>query len=53
MQQAHCRVGIGLRNKTIKQKGKKERERDKARNKLLTIENKLMVTSGEMGGGMG
>ena len=33
-------------------KGEK-RERDKPRNRLLTIENKLMVTRGEVGGGMG
>ena len=31
--------------------GKKERERGKPRNKLLTIENKMMVTSGEVGEG--
>ena len=29
----------------------KERERGKPRNRLLTIENKLMVTSREVGGG--
>ena len=32
-----------LRKKTDEQKGK-EREREKARNRLLSIENKLMVT---------
>ena len=31
-------------------KEKRERERDKPRNSLLTIENKLMVTRGEVGG---
>ena len=40
-----------LRNKTNKQREKKKR--DKSRNRLLTIENKLMVTRGEVGGGMG
>ena len=30
----------------------KKRETDKPRNSLLTIENKLMVARGEMGGGM-
>ena len=39
-----------LRNKTNEQR-KKERERDKARNRLLPIENKLMATRGEWGGG--
>ena len=35
-------------------KGKnKKRERDKPRNRLLTIENKLMVTRGEEGGEIG
>ena len=29
------------------------RERGKLRNRLLTIENKLMVTRREVGGGMG
>ena len=33
--------------------GRKERERDKSRNRLLTRENTLMVTRGEVGGGMG
>ena len=28
-----------------------ENERDKPRNRLLTIENKLRVTGGEVGGG--
>ena len=40
-----------LRNKTNEQR--KKRERDKPRNRLLTIENKLMVTRGEVGRGMG
>jgi len=31
----------------------KERERGKPRNRFLTIENKLMVTRGEVGGRMG
>ena len=39
-----------LRNKTNEQR---EKERGKPRNRLLTIENKLMVTRGEVGGGMG
>ena len=30
----------------------KKRERDKPRNRFLTIENKLVVTTGEVGGGM-
>jgi len=34
-------------------KRKREIERDKPRNKLLTTENKLMVTRGEVSGGMG
>ena len=39
-----------LRNKTNEHRwGKKER--GKPRNRLLTIENKLMVTGGEVGGG--
>ena len=29
------------------------KEKDKPRNRLLTTENKLMVTSGEVGGEMG
>ena len=41
-----------LRNKRAKEK-KKERERDKPRIRLLTIENKLIVTGGEVGGGLG
>ena len=40
-----------LRNKTNEQREKKEREKDKPGNRLLTIENKLMVTRGEVGGG--
>ena len=31
----------------------KEREGEKPRNIVLTIENKLLVTKGEVGGGMG
>ena len=31
----------------------REREREKPTNRLLTIENKLMVARGEQGGGMG
>ena len=38
-----------LTNKTNKQRGKKERERGKPRNRLLTIQNKVRVTRG--GGG--
>ena len=38
-----------LKNKANKQRGKK---RGKPRNRLLTIENKLMVTGREVGGGM-
>ena len=30
----------------------KEKKRDKVRNRLLNIENKLMVTRGDLGGGM-
>ena len=33
-----------LRNKTNKQREKKREKRDKSGNRLLTIENKLMVT---------
>ena len=40
-----------LRNKTNEQR--KKRERDKPRNGLLTIENKPMVTRGDVGEGMG
>ena len=36
-------------NKTNEQREK--RERGKPRNRLLTTENKLMVTRGEVGGG--
>ena len=39
-----------LRNNKNEQR--KKRETDKPRNSLLTIENKLMVARGEMGGGM-
>ena len=39
-----------LRNKIKGQKGK--RERDVLRNRLLKIENKLMVTREEVSGGM-
>ena len=39
--------------KQNKQRGeKREREREKPRNRLLIIENKQMVTRGEVGGGM-
>ena len=34
-------------------KEKERRKRDKLRNRLLTIENKLMVTRGEVGRGTG
>ena len=37
---------LNLRNK----KNKGEKERDKPRNRLLTTENKLVVTRGEEGG---
>ena len=40
-----------LINKTSEHRAKM-RERDKSRNKLLTIGNKLMVTIMEVGGGM-
>ena len=42
-----------MKVKGEKREREKERERGKARNRLLTIENKLMVTKGEGGGGMG
>jgi len=44
-------ISLIHRNKTNKQREKreKERERDKSRNRLLTIENKLMVTREEVG----
>ena len=43
-----------LRNKTNEQREKKEKDRDKPRNRLLTIQKKVMVTKGEVGrGGMG
>ena len=38
-----------LRSKTYEQREKK-RERGKLRNRLLTTENKLMFTRGEVGG---
>jgi len=34
-------------------KGKKKRDRGKPRNRLLTIENKLMITRRKVGGRMG
>ena len=42
-----------LRSKTSKGKRERERESRKPRNRLLTIENKLMVTRGEVSRGMG
>ena len=39
-----------LRTKTNEQR---KRKRDKARNRLLTLENKLMVTRRQVGRGMG
>ena len=48
--QIHSYVGFKNQNKWIK--GRKKRERNKPRNGLLTIDNKLMVT-GEVGGGKG
>jgi len=39
-----------LRNKTNDHRGKK---RSKPRNRLSTVENKLMVTRGKVGGMMG
>ena len=41
-----------LRNKTNKHGGVEEK-RGKPRNRLSTIENKLIVTRGEVGGRMG
>lgn len=41
-----------LRNQTDEQGKKREKERDKPRNRPLTIENKLIVIKGEVGGGM-
>ena len=42
------------RNKMSKAKqGKAKREGNKLRNRLLTIEKKLLVTRGELGRGMG
>ena len=42
-----------LRNKTDEPRGaKRERVRGKPRNRLLTLDNKLLVTRGEVGGGM-
>lgn len=38
-----------LRNKTNEQRGEKERQRYKPRNKLLAIENELLVTRGGRG----
>ena len=40
-----------LRNRTNEQRGGKER--DEPRNRFLTLENKVMVTKAEDGGGMG
>ena len=37
----------------LRDKTKEQRKRDKPRNRFLTIENKLMVTRGEVGGEMG
>ena len=42
-----------LRNKKQMSKEKKKRERVKPRNRLLTIENELIVTRGEGRGGQG
>ena len=42
-----------LRNKTSDQSGKREREKDKLGNRLLTVEKKLIVTRGEVGRVMG
>jgi len=39
-----------LRNKTDEHRGK---ERGKPRNRLVTVESKLIVTIGEVGGRMG
>ena len=39
-----------LRNKTNEQRGEKERQWGKPRNRLLTTENKLMVTREVVGG---
>ena len=36
----------------FKKQSKLERKRSKPKTKLLTIKNKLMVTRGEVGGGM-
>ena len=37
----------------VKREKERERERDKKRKRLLTIENKLLVTKGEVCRGMG
>ena len=42
-----------LRHKTNKQMEKKNRERGTPRNRLLTVENKLMVTREKVGRGVG
>ena len=47
----HISLMWNLRNKTNEQREK--RGRDKSRNKLLTIENKLICTRGEEGWGDG
>ena len=41
------------KNKTKQNKTKRERERETNQETDSTIENKLMVTIGEVGGGMG
>ena len=48
----HSYVDFKKQNKWAKGK-KRERERGKPRNGLLTIENKLMVIRGDVGGEMG
>ena len=42
-----------LKKKTNEQEKEREREREKQKNRLLTIDNKLMVTREEVGGRMG
>ena len=41
-----------LRNKTDEYRGRKKKEREANHETLLTIEHKLRVAGGEMGGGM-
>ena len=49
----HSYVELKNQNKQAKGKNKTEEERHKPRNRLLTVENKLMATRGDADGGAG